>query len=191
MPSETRSKKKKKGKKERIFVRADKRAGKKLYEVRGSRIHSRGVFATTGIEAGTRVIQYIGEKVTKAESERRGHRAWKKAQKTGGGAVYLFTLNNRYDIDGAFGWNKARLINHSCDPNCEVQILRGKIWVIAIRDIAEGEEITFNYGFDLESYEDHPCLCGSKNCVGYIAGEDYWVQLKRKLKKKREKAKKK
>lgn len=172
-------------KKARTFVRGDQRVGKKLYEVRGSTIHSRGVFATEDIPVGARVIQYIGEKVTKAESERRGHRAWEKALKSGGGAVYLFTLNNRYDIDGAFGWNTARLINHSCDPNCEVHILRGKIWIIALRDISAGDEITFNYGFDLENYEDHPCYCGSKRCVGFIAGEEYWPLLKRKLKKKR------
>ncbi|MDC0292219.1 SET domain-containing protein-lysine N-methyltransferase, partial [Verrucomicrobiales bacterium] len=55
----------------------------------------------------------------------------------------------------------------------------------------EDEELFFNYGFDLECYEEHPCRCGAKKCVGYIAGEDFWDDLKKKLQKKAAKKKKK
>ena len=107
-----------------------------------------------------------------------------EAGKTGDGAVYIFTLNDRYDIDGNVDWNTARLANHSCDPNCETDIIKGHVYLIALREIEEGEEITYNYCFDLEFFEDHPCLCGSKDCVGYIVGDEYWPELKKALKKK-------
>jgi len=189
METKTKSKKPAK-KKRRIFVRALDDGGEKSYEVRESSIHNRGVFATSDISAGERIIEYIGEKISKAESERRANLAWERAQKTGGGAVYLFTLNKKHDIDGAFPWNPARLINHSCDPNCEVDIVKGRIWIYSLRDIESGEELSFNYGFDLECFEDHPCRCGTRRCVGFIAGEEYWPEMKKRLKKKSGKKKK-
>ena len=148
-------------------------------EVKQSSIHHRGIFASCDIPAGTRIIEYQGEKITKKESERRGNALFDEASKTGDGAVYLFILNKRHDVDGNQEWNTARLINHSCDPNCEAQIIRGRIWIIALRDIPEGEELGFNYGFDLESWQDHPCLCGSKRCAGYICAEEYWPKLRK------------
>lgn len=159
-------------------------------EIRGSKIHGRGLFATKDIPAGTRVIEYVGEKITKAESDRRGWAQLDKAKATGEAGVYIFTLNKRHDIDGDVPWNAARLINHSCETNCESEIIRGKIWILATREIKKDEELYFNYGFDLENFEDHPCLCGSERCVGFIAGEEYWKKLKKKLEKLREKAEK-
>lgn len=157
-------------------------------EIRSSPIHGRGLFAIRDIPEGMRIIEYVGEKITKAESNRRGWAQFEKAQQTGEAGVYLFTLNKRHDIDGDVPYNAARLINHSCDPNCESQIIRGHIWILALREIRKGEELFFNYGFDLECYEDHPCGCGSDRCVGYIAGEEYWKELKKILKKKQAKA---
>lgn len=154
-------------------------------EVRRSRIHGRGVFATKRIPAETYLIQYIGEKITKDEANRRGWAQLDAAKENGDAAVYIFTLDSRHDIDGNVPENAARLINHSCDPNCEAYIVKGEIWIASIRDIEKDEEISFNYGFDLENYEDHPCLCGSGNCIGYIAGTDYWPELRRKLAAKR------
>lgn len=165
---------------EKVFIRAEKSP---WIIVRRSDIHHRGVFARRDIPEGSQVVQYAGERVTKAESDRRGWALLERSKETGEAGVYLFELNKRHDIDGNVPWNVARLINHSCDPNCEVQILRGRIWVIALRDIPKGEELSFNYGFDLENYEDHPCRCGSVRCVGFICGEDYWPALKRKLRK--------
>lgn len=156
----------------------------KWWIVRRSAIHQRGIFARTDIPQGTPVIEYIGEKITKAESERRGNALAEKAAKTGGAAVYIFTLNKKYDLDGGKPYNTARLINHSCEPNCEAFISRGKIWIYAKRDIAEGEELSFNYGFGLETWEDHPCRCGKPRCIGYILGEEFWPKLRRILKTK-------
>ncbi len=154
------------------------------HEIRESQVHGNGVFASGDIPAGERILEYLGEKITKKESDKRGWAQFEVAQKTGDAAVYLFILNKKYDIDGNFSYNDARLINHTCEPNCEAEVIRGKIWIVALRDIADGEELGFNYGFDLENYDDHPCRCGTDSCVSFIAGEEYWPDLTRKLKKK-------
>jgi SET domain-containing protein len=161
-------------------------------EIRGSLVHGQGMFATKDIPEATAIIKYRGERIDKEESNRRGHALLDESQSTGGAQVYLFTLDDEWDLDGNFEWNTARLVNHSCEPNCEAQIDEDlKIWLVALRDIEKGAELSFNYGFDLEDYGKHPCRCGSKKCVGYIAGEDYWPKLRKKLKKKKAKAEKK
>ena len=163
-----------------------------LAEVRGSIVHGRGMFATQNIPESAEIIEYLGERIDKEESNRRGHALFDESKETGGAQVYLFTLDDEWDLDGNFEWNTARLVNHSCEPNCEAQIDEElKIWLVALRDISEGEELSFNYGFDLEDYAKHPCRCGSENCMGYIVGEEYWPKLKKKLKKKKAKAKRK
>ena len=149
-----------------------------LCEVQGSRIHGRGVYATRDIAAGTKIIEYVGERIDKKESERRALAQHAKALKNGDAAVYIFTLTDKWDIDGDVPWNTARLINHSCDPNCEAWIDGTRIIINALRDIAAGEELTFDYAFDVECYEDHPCLCGRDGCVGYIVSREQWPQLK-------------
>ncbi len=153
-------------------------------EVRDSSIHNKGVFAAKDIPKGTKIIEYVGEKVTKAESSRRVTRTIDDADHENG-AVYIFELNKRHDIDGNFPYNTARLINHSCDPNSEVDIIKGHIWIIAQRNIRKGEEISYNYGYDFEDWEDHPCRCGAKNCIGYILAEDEWPKLRRVLTRRR------
>jgi uncharacterized protein len=155
----------------------------KPYIVRRSGIHGRGVFARHDIAKGAKIIEYVGEKLTKAESEKRAEKRIEQAKKRGGGAVYIFVLNSRWDIDGNVSWNPARLINHSCEPNCQAYEMRGHIWIYAKRDIKAGEELSYNYGFDLELWEDHPCCCGSEKCAGHIVDRKHWGRL-RKLKQK-------
>jgi len=70
--------------------------------------------------------------------------------------------------------NKARYINHSCDPNCDVERTHDTLWIVALRDIKEGEELSYNYGYTLKHYKDNPCNCGAKNCCGYILDQQYW-----------------
>ena len=111
-------------------------ANQKLYIKKNSRIHSSGLFAKTDIKSGSQIIEYRGLKITKAQSDKIADvhiEANKKEGKVG--SVYIFTLNQRYDINGKVSWNLAKYINHSCDPNCETDIVRGKIWINAIRDI--------------------------------------------------------
>ena len=113
------------------------------------------------IQKGLRIIQYIGEKIDKAESRRR----------LAAGNAFIFAFNDRYDIDGKTRKNKARSINHACDPNCAVEITRRTIWIVALRDIKEGEELSYNYGYDAKKYV---CTCGAKHCYGYILDAQYW-----------------
>lgn len=155
----------------------------RYWTVRSSSIHNRGIFAKCDIPYDSPIIEYVGEKITKAESTRRGDALINRAKKTGGAAVYVFTLNQRYDIDGAKGRNPARYINHSCDPNCEAFIIRGRIWIYSLREIKAGEELTYNYGFDADTWDEHPCRCGSKRCVGYIVEEKQWPKLLKKMQK--------
>ncbi len=162
-----------------------------LYEIRESGIHGRGLFATQDIEKDTWILRYEGEKITKKESLRRALEQDERGKKSGEGQVYIFELNKRYDLDGNFDYNDARLINHSCSPNCEAVDYMGEIWVCATRDIEAGEELSFNYGYDIEFFMDHPCRCGAPNCVGYIVRRDQWSKLKkilRGMKKKRAEA---
>jgi len=123
-----------------------------------SRIAGRGLFTAQALQRGTRIIQYTGEKIAKAES----------AQRLAGGNNYIFQLNDRYDIDGKVHSNQARYINHSCEPNCTVQLTTRTIWIMALRDITPGEELTYNYGYELDETPGHPCTCGAATCCGFI-----------------------
>jgi SET domain-containing protein len=134
------------------------------FEVRHSPIEGRGAFATSIIRVGETVIEYIGEKISKEESLRRCI----------DGNNCIFQINDQFDIDGSIEPNLARLINHSCRPNAEAQLDDDRVWIIASRDIFPGEEITFNYGYDLDDYREHPCHCGAPNCIGYILAEELW-----------------
>jgi len=180
---------KKKKKKEPLSAADERRRIEKLtkrgksdfVEVRGSIIHGRGVYAVTSIPKEEYVIEYVGNRIDKEESEKRAWAQMEEAEKTGGAAVYIFNLTKKWDLDGNVEWNPARLINHSCEPNCEAVQDKKRIYIQALRDIETDEEITFDYGFDVENYKDHPCLCGSPNCVGYIVGKDYLDELAEKL----------
>ena len=135
-----------------------------LLDLRTSGIDGRGMFARTEIFAGDRIIEYTGERISKGESLRRCSE----------GNNYVFHINEEFDLDGSIESNLARFINHSCAPNAEAELEDDRIWIIASRNIAPGEEITFNYGYDLDDYRAHPCRCGALNCVGYILAEEYW-----------------
>tara|TARA_Y200000002_G_scaffold146287_1_gene120913 strand:+ start:923 stop:1360 length:438 start_codon:yes stop_codon:yes gene_type:complete len=123
---------------------------KKLYIIKNSKLHGKGLFAKENIKAGTNVIEYVGEKITKAQSDKIAEIQLKKAEKNKDeGQVYIFTLNDKYDINGNVPYNKARLMNHSCDPNCDTDIIDNKIWIRSFRNIRKGQELTYDYGFAL------------------------------------------
>jgi|TARA_B110000914_G_C15399678_1_gene416527 SET domain-containing protein len=146
----------------------------KLYKVRKSNIDNRGLYASTNIKKDKIVIYYKGKLITKNETEKNPKYDNEKA-------IYLFNLNSRYDLDGDFEYNTARLINHSCNPNCEVAGKGLKLWIFAIKDIKKGEELSYDYGFGYdENYKDYVCKCGSKNCCGYIVREGSRWRIKKK-----------
>ena len=175
----------------RKLEKLKKRARSEYCEARDSMIHGSGVYATQAILAEARIIEYVGERICKEESERRAWAQMDHAEVTGDAAVYIFTLSKKWDIDGNVPWNTARLLNHSCDPNCQTWIEGKRIFIYALRDIEEGEELTFDYGFDIECYDDHPCRCGAENCVGYIVSRDQWGDLEKVLAKEKKKAERK
>lgn len=139
---------------------------------KGSKIHGYGVFALKDIKKGEKIIEYQGEKVLKEESEKRGELEHQGMN----GEVYIFTLNRKYDIDGSVGGSGAEYMNHSCDPNCEAVNEDNHIWIVAIKDIKKEEELSYDYGYDTDDYKNHPCKCGSKNCIGYILSRDKWEE---------------
>ena len=160
-----------------------------MWKVKKSKVHGSGIFATKSIKKNTKIIQYLGEKISKREGDRRSAKRIKKylhSKETG--SVYIFELNSQYDIDGSFAYNKARYINHSCEPNCEVEIKKGQIWIISIKNIKKNEEFSYDYGyeFDKEDFKDHVCKCGKKRCIGYIISSDDRPKFKKFLKKNKE-----
>jgi len=114
-----------------------------------SRIAGQGLFAAQDIRQGTKIIRYIRQKITQAESDRR----------LAAGNAYIIGLNERYAIAGSTPKNTARSINHSCDPNCETEQFGNTIWLVAIKNVRAGEELTYNYGYDDEDYANNPCHC--------------------------------
>ena len=155
---------------------------KKLWFKKKSHVHGSGLFAVQNIKKGSKIIEYIGDKVTKKEGDKRADKQIKQYKKNkNNGMVYVFELNKLYDIDGSVSHNHAKLINHSCNPNCEVEIINNEIWISAIKNIKKNTELSYNYGYSYDTdYVDHVCKCGSSKCVGYILDEDHWSKLKNK-----------
>jgi len=139
------------------------------YLVAPSGIHGQGVFARVPILAGERIMEYVGERISKAESLVRCE----------AGNPFIFDLDEEWDIDGSVDWNPARFVNHSCSPNCEVECIEGRLWMSALCPIAAGEELTYNYGYEFTEYREHPCGCGASNCVGYIVAEEFHETIRR------------
>lgn len=136
-------------------------------EVRSSRIHSIGVFTTKSIRKGTRIVEYEGERITPEEADRRYE---------GAVVTYLYELKDRKTVIDGKG--VGALLNHSCDPNCEAYEIGGRVWIYALRNIAAGEELVWNY--NLHDDEDPaPCHCGSSNCRGTMYSEAWIKTIKR------------
>ena len=158
----------------------------KLYKIKKSNIdkNGRGLYATKNIKAGTKIIEYVGNIITKKQTDNSDKFDNSKP-------IYLFNLNKRYDLDGDVSWNTARLINHSCSNNSEYDGTGLKIWVVAKKEIKKEEEITCDYGFGYDSdYKQFPCKCGAKNCCGYIvrAGSRFRINKKFAINKKTNKS---
>ena len=124
--------------------------------VRQSAIHGTGVYAAQPIAKGRRIIEYTGEKISKEEGDRRAETN-----------NYILILDDNWDLDGIVDGNDSRFVNHSCSPNTDIVVDNERAWIVAIRDIEEGEELSFDYDFEKD---DSPvkCRCGSPECRGYI-----------------------
>ena len=142
-------------------------SGSPPFRVRRSKIHGTGVFATRHIAKGTRVVEYLGERITHAEADRRY-----AGKADDDNHTFLFTVDARTVIDAGVGGNAARFINHSCDPNCETLAEGRRIFIEAIRTIRPGEELCYDYQIQRDR-DDPPnvdevfaCRCGAKSCRG-------------------------
>jgi SET domain-containing protein len=165
----TSAAKKKKSAVKRPAPRVTKTTPDLPFELRRSAIQGQGAFATRRIPKGTRIIEYVGERITEEESDRRYDDANMQRHHT-----FLFSLDDGTVVDAAVGGNEARFINHSCDPNCEAVIVRKRIYIEAIRTIQPGTELAYDYAYersedaDEETERLYVCRCGSKKCRGTI-----------------------
>ena len=141
--------------------------------VRSSQIHAAGVYTTTDIKEGAHVVEYTGPRISKDEGDE------KYDNKDG---TYLFGLDDGRIIDGH---GIAAFINHCCDPNCETDEINGRVWIIALRDIKAGEELTYDYNlFDGDEDDPSICHCGAKSCRGTMYCEEE-IEARAKAEKKK------
>jgi len=138
-----------------------------LIVVRRSRIHGSGVYAARRIRKGTRIIEYVGERISHDAADARY-----EAKGQDDGHTFLFVVSDGMVIDAGVGGNDARFINHSCDPNCETVIEGGRVFIEARRTIQPGEELGYEYGLTWESTDPpeelahYACRCGAARCRG-------------------------
>jgi uncharacterized protein len=136
-------------------------------EVRSSPLHGLGVFAAQRIVRGTRIIEYLGERVSHAEADRRYQH-----KDAADNHTFLFIVDARTVIDAGVDGNEARFVNHACEPNCESVIENRRVFIDAIRTIEPGEELTYDYQIQRDA-DDPPdvdaifaCHCGAAGCRG-------------------------
>lgn len=128
-----------------------------------SKIHSMGCYTNMPISKGAFVIEYTGPRLTVAEADERY---------AGQEETYLFGLEDGKQVIDGYGI--AAFINHSCDPNCQTtEDEDGRVWIFALRDIAAGEELTYDYGlYDGDEDDPSTCICGAKSCRGTLYSEE-------------------
>ena len=139
--------------------------------VRRSSVHGLGTFATRPYRAGRRVIEYTGERIDEVEVERR------YADEVDDPHTFLFQIGRRMSIDASVGGNAARYINHSCEPNCEARQVGQRVFIVALRPIARGEELTYDYQLQIERSASaarrrtYQCHCGAVECRGTMLAD--------------------
>lgn len=142
--------------------------------LRSSDIHAVGCYTTAVIPAGARVVEYTGQRISPEEGDQRYENR---------DLTYLYGLEDgKTVIDGN---GMAAFINHSCDPNCETDEIEGRVWIIALRNIRSGEELSYEYNlYDAEEGDPAPCFCGSKHCRGTMFSPEEVKRLKKLASKK-------
>jgi len=142
-------------------------AARPLYKVRRSKVHGLGVFALRPIKKRTRILEYLGERISHAVADRRYSDHDENDNHT-----FLYSVDRGLVIDAGVDGNDARFINHSCEPNCESVIEHRRVYIEALRDIAPGEELSYDYQIGRERGdppnvdEIYACRCGNANCRG-------------------------
>ncbi len=143
-------------------------AGKRI-QTRQSGVHGKGVFALCDLAEGETLIEYTGEVITWKEALRRHPHDPLDPNHT-----FYFHIDDKHVIDGKAGGNSSRWINHACKPNCEADEQKGRVFIKALRNIAAGEELFYDYGLIIDSkytpklLAEYPCWCGAKKCRGTL-----------------------
>lgn len=144
---------------------------KPFFKVKTSRIEGRGAFAVRSIRKGTRIIEYVGQRITSAVADERYDDARSLPHHT-----FLFALDDDTAIDAAYEGNDARFINHACEPNCEAVMEGDRIFIEALKTIRIGEELVYDYRYMVDADFNeaqlramYPCRCGAGTCRGTIA----------------------
>ena len=143
--------------------------------VRSSAIHAAGVFTTSDIKKGAHIVEYTGPRISRAKADELYE---------GYPYTYLFGLDDGVNIIDGTGI--AAFINHCCEPNCETDEIDGRVWIIALRNIKAGEELSYDY--NLYDGDDDPCLCtcGARKCRGSMYSEEELERLAKLAKEKKE-----
>jgi len=137
------------------------------YVVRRSKVHGYGAFAAKDIRKGEIIDEYLGDRVTHEEADKRYEDHDENDNHT-----FLFIVDKKTVIDAGVGGNDARFINHKCDPNCESETRKGRVFILAIKNIKKGEELGYDYQIgrekdDPENVDEiYACRCGSPKCRG-------------------------
>ena len=138
-------------------------------QVRRSGVHGKGVFALQPIAEGEVIIEYLGERISWQEAQRRHPHDPAQPNHT-----FYFEIDAEHVIDASVGGNAARWINHCCDPNCWADEQGGRIFITALRHITPGEELHYDYGLTVaERYTprlkaEYACHCGAPQCRGTL-----------------------
>ncbi|AVQ82983.1 MULTISPECIES: SET domain-containing protein [unclassified Variovorax] len=166
-------------------------AGRRI-QMRRSDVHGNGVFAVQDLAEGETLIEYKGEIISWKEALRRHPHDPAQPNHT-----FYFHIDDGRVIDGNVKGNDARWINHSCEPNCEADEVDGRVYIKALRNIAAGEELNYDYGLIIDEpytpklLSEFPCWCGSEQCRGTLLTPKDEDEEKKKKKKDKKKAEKK
>jgi len=142
-------------------------------QTRRSGVHGKGVFALQPIAKGETIIEYIGEIINWDEALRRHPHNPEDPNHT-----FYFHIDENHVIDALHGGNSSRWINHSCDPNCEADEVKGRVFIKALKDISPGDELSYDYGLIIDQKltkklkKEYPCWCGAKSCRGTLLSEN-------------------
>jgi SET domain-containing protein len=154
-------------------------------QARKSGVHGKGVFAVAPISASETIIEYTGEMINWEEALRRHPHDPKDPNHT-----FYFHIDEDHVIDALHGGNSSRWINHSCEPNCEADEVDGRVFIKALRNIASGEELNYDYGLIIdepltpELKAQYPCWCGKRKCRGTLLAQEEPKKKKKKKSKK-------
>jgi hypothetical protein len=151
----------------RIKINDSGKPDNKWLIVRNSPVHGYGCFARRDIKKGTRLIEYVGDRISHKEADKRYEDADPDDNHT-----FLFIADRKTVIDATYGGNESRFINHSCDGNCTSEIEKGRVFIDATRNIRKGEELGYDYQIPRDKNdpanvdEVYACRCGSPKCRG-------------------------